>query len=216
MAQHGAEHHAGAVAGALPLLEDVAAGLPCVRAGVRLYGVAELREPLASAGVIGSIAAKYIGAGARPVRALMFDKMPPTNWALGWHQDRTIVISKRLNAPGFDHWTIKSGLQHVEPPFSILDRMITLRVHLDAVPEENAPLLIAPGSHLLGRVAEADIPAAVDRCGTMACLAEAGDVWAYATPILHASAASHGQRRRVLQVDYSASDLPPPLKWRGV
>ena len=31
--------------------------------------------------------------------------------------------------------------------------MVTLRVHLDPVPATNAPLLIAPGSHKLGRIA---------------------------------------------------------------
>ena len=95
--------------------------------------------------------------------------------------------------------------------------MVTLRIHLDPVPADNAPLLIAPGSHRLGRVTEGEIAAVVARCGTQACLAERGDVWTYATPILHASAASHGQRhRRVLQVDYSADTLPPPLAWLGI
>jgi hypothetical protein len=36
-------------------------------------------------------------------------------------------------------------------------------------------------------------------------------------PILHASAATIGQRRRrVLQVDYAAQPLDPPLEWLGV
>jgi len=55
------------------------------------------------------------------------------------------------------------------------------------------------------------------RCGTVACLAEKGDVWLYATPIVHASAAAAGSgRRRVLQVDFSASALPGGLDWLGV
>ncbi len=45
-----------------------------------------------------------------------------------------------------------------------------------------------------------------------ACLAASGDVWAYATPILHASRRSTSKGpRRVLQVDYSAERLPDPL-----
>jgi ectoine hydroxylase-related dioxygenase (phytanoyl-CoA dioxygenase family) len=95
--------------------------------------------------------------------------------------------------------------------------MVTLRVHLDDVPADNAPLLVAPGSHRLGLVAEHDIAAAVARCGTQTCLAAAGDIWAYATPILHASAASVGQRhRRVLQIDYAAQALPGGLDWLGI
>jgi ectoine hydroxylase-related dioxygenase (phytanoyl-CoA dioxygenase family) len=88
-------------------------------------------------------------------------------------------------------------------------------VHLDPVPADNAPLLIAPGSHR-ALVPEAEIPATVEACGTVACLAEAGDVWVYATPILHASARAQGSRRRVLQIDYAAGALPGGLEWLGV
>lgn len=95
--------------------------------------------------------------------------------------------------------------------------MVTLRIHLDPVPADNAPLLIAPGSHRYGRVPKASVDAVVHGCGTYVCLAERGDVWAYATPILHASAASSGHaHRRVLQVDYSAINFPAPLEWLGI
>jgi ectoine hydroxylase-related dioxygenase (phytanoyl-CoA dioxygenase family) len=95
--------------------------------------------------------------------------------------------------------------------------MVTLRVHLDDVPDTNAPLLIAPGSHLLGRVPVNDIAAVVRDCGTRMCLAQAGDIWLYATPLVHASkAATRPVHRRVLQVDYAAQKLPGGLQWLGV
>jgi ectoine hydroxylase-related dioxygenase (phytanoyl-CoA dioxygenase family) len=150
------------------------------------------------------------------VRAILFDKNSATNWSLGWHQDRTICVRARAEAPGFRSWTVKAGLLHVAPPFALLERIVTLRVHLDDVPEDNAPLLIAPGSHR-ALVPEVEIEATVARCGSFACLAEAGDVWIYATSILHASAASRTiGRRRVLQVDYSADALPAGLEWLGI
>ena len=65
------------------------------------------------------------------MRAILFDKTPATNWSLGWHQDRTIAVAKRADVNGFGPWTVKSGLLHVAPPFDILVRMVTLRVHLD-------------------------------------------------------------------------------------
>ena len=114
-------------------------------------------------------------------------------------------------------WTNKRGMQHVAPPFGLLARMITLRVHLDDVPAENSPLLISFGSHAKGRVPVDGYPEVVDGCGQFSCLAEAGDIWAYATPILHASEAATVQgRRRVLQVDYSADLLPGGLEWLGI
>jgi ectoine hydroxylase-related dioxygenase (phytanoyl-CoA dioxygenase family) len=184
---------------------------------VRISEGWELQPFLADTGPIGAIAASVLGEQARPVRAIVFDKTVDRNWALGWHQDRTIVVKERMETDGYGPWTVKSGLIQVEPPFEILERMVTLRVHLDAVDGRNAPLRIVPGSHRLGRLPEAEIERVVATFGERLCLAERGDVWLYATPIIHASlAADPPQRRRVLQVDFSADATPGPLAWRGV
>ncbi|MGJ3628858.1 phytanoyl-CoA dioxygenase family protein [Sphingomonas sp. MMS24-JH45] len=172
--------------------------MPPDRAGIRLHGQPALAALLAH-GPIASIASSCFGSPAWPVRAVLFDKSPDNNWALGWHQDRTVAVRERRAVAGYGTWSVKQGIQHVEPPFAVIENMATLRLHLNSVPENNAPLLVAPGSHRLGRIPEAGIAAAVARCGTATCLAAAGDVWAYATAILHASAASTacGARRRV-------------------
>lgn len=202
---------------ALSKIKATVSGLPPDRAGLRLVGVAALNPHLFIDGAIGAIGGSVLGAMARPVRAVLFDKTPRTNWKLGWHQDRTIAVRRRVEIAGYGPWSTKSGLQHVEPPFDLLAGMVTLRVHLDDVGADNAPLLIAPGSHRLGRVAEIDIKDVVKTCGTFACLADAGDVWLYATPVLHASnAAATATRRRVLQIDYAACELPGGLDWLGV
>lgn len=122
-----------------------------------------------------------------------------------------------METPGFGPWTIKQGMLHVSPPESILRDMVTLRIHLDAVPETNAPLLVASGSHRLGRIPEAQVAAIVEQSKILTCLAERGDVWLYSTLILHASdSATQPMHRRVLQVDYSALALPHGLEWAGV
>ncbi|UYY76243.1 phytanoyl-CoA dioxygenase family protein [Sphingomonas sp. R1] len=212
----GAAHLAGAAAPFLARLHALAVTLPADKAGLRLHGVEGLAG-LVAADALGAVPAERLGAAARPVRAILFDKSAATNWALGWHQDRTIAVRERIDVPGYGPWSTKQGLQHVEPPFALFASMLTLRIHLDAVSADNAPLLIAPGSHRLGRVPEAAIADAVARCGTAACLAAAGDIWLYSTPILHASAASTANtHRRVLQVDYTASDLPAGLAWLGL
>jgi hypothetical protein len=184
------------------------------RAGVRLSSLPVAPELYSPSGLIGALPASVLGPEARPVRAIFFDKSDRTNWSLDWHQDRVICIQKRVHAPGFEQWTLKSGLLHVSPPFELLAKMVTLRVHLDDVDDENAPLIIAPGSHRLGKVAEKEIVDAVRRCGSHNCLARAGDVWLYSTPIIHASStAVRPRRRRVLQLDYAAFDLPHGLRW---
>lgn len=198
-------------------LENALAGQPRDQAGVRLSGVPELRTFLYPSGPVGQIPASLVGAACFPVRAILFDKSAERNWSLGWHQDRTIAVKSRIDTAGFGPWSIKSGLVHVEPPFEVLAGMVTARVHLDAVPETNGPLLIAPGSHKRGRIPASDVQEVVRQCGIVACRADAGDIWLYATPILHASeAAVVPLHRRVLQVDYAVGQLPGGLEWLGI
>jgi hypothetical protein len=209
----GAVRHSRAALSILRHLAHLASQLPQDCAGTRIAKVPLLATLIQPGGVADGIAKAYLGRGARPVRAILFDKTARQNWALGWHQDRTIWVQSRHDKSGFGPWTVKQGLVHVEPPFALIERMITMRLHLDPVPVDNAPLLIAPGSHRLGRIAERDIDGVVARCGAHACLAEPGDIWVYATPILHASHPAQGARRRVLQLDYSTDRLPAPLQW---
>lgn len=217
LTEHGAARLDRAALSLVGPLLDILTPIAADRPGIRLHGLSGLSALLAAEGPIGSVAAASAGRPLQPVRAILFDKTAATNWALGWHQDRTIAVRERIEVAGYGPWTVKAGLTHVEPPFAVIERMLTLRVHLDAVPPDNAPLLVAPGSHRLGRIAEADIADVVERHGAVACLAMAGDIWAYATPILHASAAStRGGHRRVLQVDYSDAQLPSGLRWAGL
>jgi hypothetical protein len=213
----GAQRIRGAAADHLDALHSVLADTPPDQAGVRLRGIAPLDRLLGSDGPIGALASAALKAESKPVRAILFDKTLSANWSLGWHQDRTICVRRRIDTDGFGPWTVKAGMQHVAPPFGILSRMATLRIHLDDVGADNAPLLVAPGSHTVGRVPVGDIDEVVRRCGAHACLAKAGDIWLYATPILHASeAAVRPARRRVLQLDYAAEALPGGLEWLGV
>ncbi|MEA3037731.1 MAG: hypothetical protein QOE79_244 [Sphingomonadales bacterium] len=207
----GAEHIPAAFAG--DEIDALRAHLARHRASARLKPGAGL------AALIGPADAVAAGRlpGARAVFARYFDKSRDSNWSLGWHQDRTVALKERREATGFTAWTVKSGLVHATPPFCFLERMLVLRLHLDSTGEAAAPLLIAPRSHRLGAVAEAEIDAIVQRCGSHACLAAAGDVWAYWAPILHASAPMRVPgRRRILQLAYSDSELPPGLAWLGV
>ena len=198
-------------------LEAALAGLPSDEAGVRVHGIEALKPLLASTGCIGAVAASALGERAEPVRAILFNKSPETNWSLTWHQDRTICVKDKREVAGFGPWTVKSGMQHVAPPFELLAKMVTLRAHLDDVAAINAPLLIAPGSHAFGRIPVGEVDEIVRRCGTKVCLAEAGDIWLYSTPILHASeSALAPTSRRVFQVDFASEALPGGLEWLGV
>ena len=197
-------------------LRELAEPVLADRPGARLSGDAWLTSYL-SEGAPFQTAARLTSANVRPVRAVMFDKSPASNWIVAWHQDRTIPVLQKVDVPGFGPWSTKAGIPHVAPPFDCLSRMVTLRLHLDDVDEANAPLQIALGSHRLGRVEAADAASQAEASPQTTCLATAGDIWAYRTPILHTSAPSTAdRRRRVLQVDYADFDLPGGLEWRGI
>lgn len=201
----------------LKAIESALASTDARRPGTRLSRNPALAHLLNPSVALGQLAADLLGPLASPLRAVLFNKSPAANWSLGWHQDRTIAVAERIEAPGFADWTLKSGIHHVIPPFELLERSLTLRIHLDPVTMANAPLQIAPGSHRLGRIPEPEIPAIVTRLGAAACLAERGDIWVYAAPILHASdRAIEPKARRVLQILYSADTLPNGLRWFGV
>ncbi|CAL4868736.1 hypothetical protein MMA231_03025 [Asticcacaulis sp. MM231] len=186
------------------------------RPGKRLVGM-EWDGLVDAEGRIGRIAAGLIGMQAKPVRVAVLDKTVEANWSVAWHQDRTIALRERIETDGFGPWSTKDGICHVAPPVSLLAGMVTLRVHLDDCPADNAPLKVALGSHVLGFVAADRAARVAEAHPILSCLAEAGDIWAYSTLILHASErAQKAGRRRVLQVDYAAEDLPGNLEWRGL
>jgi len=113
--------------------ESVLANQPRDHAGVRLSGIPGLRPFLDPAGPVGRIPASFLGPKCLPVRAVLFDKSAEQNWSLGWHQDRIIAVRQRVDLDGFGPWSVKSGMVHVEPPFDLQARMVTVRVHLDGV-----------------------------------------------------------------------------------
>jgi hypothetical protein len=132
-ATDGAQLFKGALKLSMRELEAALSTLPQDEAGLRLHGNDALKPLFAVDGCIGSVAASVLGDAVRPVRAILFNKSPETNWSLGWHQDRTICVTQKREAPGFGPWTVKRGMTHVAPPFDLLTRMVTVRAHLDSL-----------------------------------------------------------------------------------
>jgi ectoine hydroxylase-related dioxygenase (phytanoyl-CoA dioxygenase family) len=149
-----------------------------------------------------------------PVRALFFDKTPRTNWNVSWHQDLSIPVADRLEAAGFSGWALKEGVWHVQPPPEILERMISVRLHLDDCGSENGPLRVIPGSHTEGRLDREAIARWRQRAPEQEITCRAGDVFLMRPLLLHASSkATRPQHRRVLHIEYAAESLPGELQW---
>jgi ectoine hydroxylase-related dioxygenase (phytanoyl-CoA dioxygenase family) len=148
------------------------------------------------------------------VRSIFFDKTPGANWLVPWHQDLSIAVRERREAPGFGPWSVKDGVPHVQPPLPILEDMLTLRLHLDDCDEANGALRVIPGSHRRGRLSATEIAELRTRNAETVCSARSGDALVMRPLLLHASAeAREVHHRRVVHLEYASSSLPHGLEW---
>ena len=148
------------------------------------------------------------------MRAIYFDKSPDTNWLVAWHQDVTLAIRAKADVPEFGPWSIKGGVPHVQPPATLLERMLTVRLHLDDADELNGALRVIPGSHRDGKLSAANIAEFRNRSSEVVCSVLAGDALLMRPLLLHASGRSESPRhRRVLHIEYAGFSLPDGLGW---
>lgn len=156
----------------------------------------------------------HTGGAPRPVRAIWFNKSAEANWLVAWHQDLAIAVRERIETPGFEAWSVKEGVPHVQPPAAVLERMLTVRIHLDDADERNGALRVIAGSHRLGRLDAEQIANLREERGETLCAAAAGDALLMRPLLLHASGRSTNDRpRRVLHLEYAGEDLPGGLGW---
>ena len=175
--------------------------------------VPEIRT-LALDGLVREAAAAVVGPDCFPVRALFFDKTPAANWKVAWHQDLTIAVRARRDVAGYGPWSSKAGIPHVQPPISVLERMVALRVHLDDCGPDNGPLRVLPGSHRAGLLRASEIDAWRQRVAELSCIVLRGGLLVMRPLLLHASSpAKSPAHRRVIHVEYAATDLSGGLEW---
>jgi len=149
-----------------------------------------------------------------PVRAIYFDKSPEANWLVTWHQDLTLALQSRADVAGFGPWSVKDGVPHVQPPVEFLEKMLTVRLHLDDADETNGALRVLPGSHRLGRLHFERIQQLRSQQPDFLCAVSAGDALLMRPLLLHASGRStSGRHRRVLHIEYADFTLPAELQW---
>jgi len=184
-------------------------------AGIRsLVSKVESVRLLSQSLAIRSLVEPVTGVGAKLIRSIFFNKSNETNWKVGWHQDLSIAVEEKVELAGFESWSVKDGVHHVQPPCEVLEQMLTVRLHLDDTNESNGALWISPGSHRLGRLAANEAADAPERTGKQLCSVNEGDAILFRPLLLHASrkAVSHNPRR-VIHFEYSGASLPIPLRW---
>jgi ectoine hydroxylase-related dioxygenase (phytanoyl-CoA dioxygenase family) len=191
-----------------PLLREFPAGVRGLAAKVPSV------QRLAQSPAIRSLVESVLGTNARLVRSILFTKSTEANWQVSWHQDLAIAVEQRANVEGFVSWSMKDGVQHVQPPAHVLDRMLSVRLHLDRADENNGALWLAPGSHRLGRIPAGEAATAAEKLGKQLCAANAGDALLFRPLTLHASRkALVDSPRRVIHLEFANVTLPAPLCW---
>lgn len=207
---------AGAVsADSLAALRTHVTGLGTVTAGVRnLLGEDPVSSRFANSQSMLGTARAVLGENARPVRIILFDKTPETNWGVPWHQDLNIAIRGDSRPADYGPWSSKKGVPHVIPPTHILESMVTLRLHLDPCSEEQGALRVIPGSHNLGKVADAQIAELHSHEEGETVVAQPGDLLLMRPLILHSSKkATSPANRRIIHIEYAATELADGLDW---
>ncbi|HZS44683.1 MAG TPA: phytanoyl-CoA dioxygenase family protein [Blastocatellia bacterium] len=174
------------------------------RAGARhLMSHADIRD-LASDSRLLNLAEKSLGRKVVPYRATLFEKSGKANWLVVWHQDTALPLQSKIESEEWGPWSTKTGALYAHAPSWALDRVVALRVHLDASTEDNGPLRIIPETHKLGVLTDGEIFSLARQLQSAQCIVKRGGVMAMRPLLIHSSSkAKVDSYRRVLHIEYA-------------
>lgn len=177
-----------------------------------LLGVPAVRE-LAVSDPVKNLIEVCLGMRCFSVRGILFNKTPGSNWKVVWHQDRTVAVRERKDTTSFGPWSMKAGVPHVQPPESVMSKMLAIRLHLDESHASNGPLRVIPGSHKAGCLT-ADEIATWREQPSVICMVPRGGAILMRPLLVHASSScSRPEPRRVVHLEFAADDLPNGMEW---
>jgi hypothetical protein len=152
------------------------------------------------------LAARFVGSGAVPFRATLFDKSADANWLVAWHQDTALPLRAHVDDADWGPWSTKAGVLYAHSPAWALERIVALRVHLDDSTTTNGPLRVLPNTHRLGVMQDHEIERLARERAPVDCTTPAGGVIAMRPLTVHASSKSIDEcPRRVLHIEYADS-----------
>jgi ectoine hydroxylase-related dioxygenase (phytanoyl-CoA dioxygenase family) len=176
---------------------------PRMRAGARnLMRIPEIAA-LARDDRLLQLAAEVLGGRAVPFRATLFAKSGRANWLVTWHRDTALPLVSQVASDEWGPWSTKAGVLYARAPAWALERVVALRVHLDASTNENGPLRVIAGSHRAGVLSDAEVLATAHRHTAVECVVGRGGVVAMRPLLIHASSKARlDQPRRVIHIEY--------------
>jgi hypothetical protein len=179
------------------------------RAGARHLMSNPVVSVLANDHRLTELAKPWLGRSAIPFRATLFEKSDSTNWLIPWHQDTALPLVERFDLAGWGPWSVKGGATYAHAPAWALERVIALRVHLDASDAHNGPLRVIQRSHLAGVLSDPMVMESVSSNDHVECCVPRGGVIAMRPLIVHSSSKVQSARpRRVLHIEYADSLEP--------
>ena len=160
------------------------------------------------------LARQFVGVGATPFRATLFDKSGHANWLVAWHQDRALPLKERIEAPEWGPWSNKAGVLYAHAPAWALEQVVALRVSLDDSLTTNGPLRVLPNTDRRGVLSEQEIEQLAPETLAVECRAASGGVVAMSPLTLHASSKAVEDRpRRILHIEYASTiSLAPGIE----
>jgi ectoine hydroxylase-related dioxygenase (phytanoyl-CoA dioxygenase family) len=177
-----------------------------------LLRVPRVRE-LAVSVPVRELVSAILGEECFAVRGILFNKTPDSNWKVVWHQDRSIAVCERRDVPHFGPWSTKAGVPHVQPPASIMAKMLAIRLHLDESNEDNGPLRVITGSHKAGCLAAEQVVVWKQRPSVICTVPKGGAILMRPLLVHASSSCSRPEPRRVIHLEFAADELPDGLEW---
>jgi hypothetical protein len=84
------------------------------RAGARHMRAVPVVGDLARDPRMVAMASEFVGPGAIPFRATLFDKSPGANWSVVWHQDTALPLRERFQDATWGPWSSKAGVLYAQ------------------------------------------------------------------------------------------------------
>jgi ectoine hydroxylase-related dioxygenase (phytanoyl-CoA dioxygenase family) len=184
------------------------------RAGARHLMTHPAVAALASDTRLLTLAREALGHGAVPYRATLFEKSGTANWLVIWHQDTALPLAARFADAEWGPWSEKSGITYAHAPGWALERVLALRIHLNALTHDNGPLRVLPGTHAKGLLKDEDVFEMGATQQYDECHVGRGGVLAMRPLLVHSSPkALTSDPRRVIHIEYADSlDLAPGIR----
>ncbi len=158
--------------------------------------------------------ANFLERTPQAIQCTFFDKTPEINWLVPMHQDLSIPVQRRVSHPALGTWSEKEEQLFVQAPRELLDRLLAVRVHLDACGKDDGALRVAPGSHHRGPIESGATGACRDELGEEVCEVQSGGAMLMRPLLLHASSkARSAAHRRVLHFLFAPESPGYGLEW---